>query len=230
MGNRIIKAVAFVLVVINFIPTPSFAAEGLSSRDDVMDFLENAFYAQVSLSEKKRDLKEVKTILIPYFTKDYQKLYLKENLIKENNKYLTYGSDFSAYSIPYFQFSNQTEVSIEKDKIYVYEFFYASNDGPVTYSDHYEGLLIEKINDDWKVSKLLQDEDIKSYLAEKKAIKSTSSQMVYWQQYLTTLVSYQDGVRFTAFNNVDLEKINHSIHFSGNSFQHQMPSLNPSLF
>ncbi|WP_445488534.1 DUF3993 domain-containing protein [Niallia sp. 03133] len=225
MGKLVVKIVVMAIIILK--PTHSFANDTLSTREDVMSFLEDAFYAQVSLSEKKRSLHDVHRVLNPFFTKEYQVLFLKENLIKENNKYFTFGSDFAAYSIPYFQFSEHTQVNVGKDKVYVYEHFNASKDGPVAYDSHYEGILIEKINSKWKVSKLLNDEEISTYLA-KNPIQNTSLSTFYWESYLTTLVFYNDVVFFSNFNATDLTKLNNQVGFQDNQYQRKMP--NPALF
>ncbi|MCM3029143.1 MULTISPECIES: DUF3993 domain-containing protein [unclassified Niallia] len=146
--------------------TYAMEKDKLSERKDVLLFLEEAFHAQVHLSEKHRELSEVNALLTPYFSDDYINKFLKANLVKENGKYIIYGSDFAPYYIPYFQFSENTEIDIHSQKIYVYEYFESPDDGPLYYEDHYEGMLLEKINGQWKVSKQLSDEEITKYLSK----------------------------------------------------------------
>ncbi|MDE5051338.1 DUF3993 domain-containing protein [Niallia taxi] len=160
----------FVLVLALAFAHPSLAKEKeeLSTRGEVLQFLEDAFKAQVSLSERYREMEEVNAILTPYFSNEYKDSFLEANLVTENGKFLTYGSDFAPYYIPFFQFSEKTEIDIQQDKIYVYEYFEAPEDGPLYYEDHYEGLLLEKTNDKWKVSSQLTNEEIVDYLKEEK--------------------------------------------------------------
>lgn len=126
-------------------------------REEVLEFLEEAFNAQVSLSEQPRTLAEIEAILAPYFSKEYMDLFLEENLVEEDGKYITLGSDFALYFIPFFQFSDDTKIVNYQEKIYVYEYFPRSFDGPVGYESHYEGILIEPFEDGIKVTDYLFD-------------------------------------------------------------------------
>lgn len=130
----------------------------LSNRKEVLSFLKEAFDAQVSLSEKEREMDEIHGILSPYFTKNYETVFLKENLVYENGKYLTYGSDFARYFIPFFQFSDETKIVILSDEIFVYEYFEGNKEGPVEYESHYEGIRLVKEKGMWKVAEYLDKE------------------------------------------------------------------------
>jgi hypothetical protein len=122
-----------------------------------MQFLESAFNAQVSLSEQERSMAEVEAVLQPFFTDSFKRHFIKENIVEENGKYITYGSDFAPYYIPFFEFSNATKVVFLQGKIYIVEKFPASKDGPVSYETHYEGLELVKEDGSWKVNELLHD-------------------------------------------------------------------------
>ncbi|SFA76711.1 MULTISPECIES: DUF3993 domain-containing protein [unclassified Bacillus (in: firmicutes)] len=137
----------------------------LSSRKEVLSFLKGAFEAQVSLSEKERGMDEIHGILSPYFTKNYETIFLKENLVHENGKYMTYGSDFARYFIPFFQFSDETKIVILPDEIFVYEYFEGNKEGPVEYESHYEGIRLTKDKGKWKVDEYL-DKDIPNRIIE----------------------------------------------------------------
>jgi len=163
-----------VLALVNAPPSHAMEEDKLPVRKDVLTLMEEAFTAQVELSEKYRELDEVKAVLSPYFSNDYSQKFLEENLVKENGKYITYGSDFSPYYIPYFQFSENTEIDIHSQKIYVYEHFESPDDGPLYYEDHYEGMLLEKFNGHWKVSKQLSNEEITDYLSSGDKSKEVS--------------------------------------------------------
>jgi hypothetical protein len=152
------KTLLLLLAVLLFIPLSPNAKEKLSTKDEVFDLLQNAFQVQVSLSEKTRTKEEINEILNGYFTKRYQQLFWNENIFEEEGKYVTYGSDFAQYYIPFFQYSDETKVVISTETIYVFEFFPAASDGPVGYDAHYEGVLLKKEDDNWKVDKFLYND------------------------------------------------------------------------
>lgn len=140
------------------IPLSPKAKMEFNNRDDVFSFLKEAFQAQVALSEKERSKDDINKILEPYFTDKYQEVFLKENVAEKNGKYITYGSDFAKYYIPFYQFSDNTRVVIKSNKVYVFEYFPESTEGPVGYKSHYEGILIENISGEWKISKYLYNQ------------------------------------------------------------------------
>ncbi len=148
----------------------------IETREDVLGFLHEAFEAQVSLSEEGRTEEEVNSILKPYFTDSYNQLFKKENMVEENGLQFTYGTDFAPYYIPFFQFSDQTEIVINKNRIYVYEFFEGQNEGPVTYKDHFEAIILKKEHTgDWKVSDYLYDFNPSTDIVPEKEEEKTSS-------------------------------------------------------
>jgi hypothetical protein len=149
----------FLVLIIYFLPdSPKASEDQLDNREKVFQFLESAFQAQLSLSEKDRTIEEIEAVLSPYFTKQYQEEFLKLNLHEGNGKYFTYGTDFGQLYIPFFAFSKNTKMVIEEEKIYVFEYFPKNLQGPVGYESHYEGLLIDKIEEQWKVSRYLIDQ------------------------------------------------------------------------
>lgn len=184
-------AIFFLCFLFSFIVSPrlSSGAEKLSSKEEVMQFLKNAFHAQTSLSEKKRNLQEIHAVLAPYFTDKYENLFLQKNLVGNSNQYQTYGSDFAPYYIPFFDFSEKTEIDFEGKVIYVYELFNQNGENPVAFESHYEGLLLKKEKDGWKVSKLWKDKEIRAYLDQK---RTSDKAELYWASYVSTLVFYPD--------------------------------------
>ncbi|WP_059169971.1 DUF3993 domain-containing protein [Bacillus sp. FJAT-27445] len=156
------KALLLICAFMLFMPIYTEAeveAEGSQmGRDEVFSLLKNAFEAQLSLGEQLRPMSEVEAILSPYFTDSYNKLFLDANLVEENGLYVTYGTDFGQYYIPYYEFSENTKVVVENNKAYVFEFFPENTDGPVGYESHYEGLLLKKSAGMWKVSQYLYNE------------------------------------------------------------------------
>ncbi|WP_053366029.1 DUF3993 domain-containing protein [Bacillus sp. FJAT-27245] len=153
------KSLFLICAFMLFLPLYTEAETGeRMGRDEAFSLLRNAFEAQLSLGEELRSKEEVDAILAPYFTDSYKGLFLEANLVEENGKYVTYGTDFGQYYIPYYGFSDSTQVVVGKNEAYVFEFFPESTDGPVGYDSHYEGLLLVKTPEGWKVSKYLYDD------------------------------------------------------------------------
>lgn len=164
------KKILFLLLLLlsTIIPLTSHATTDLKTRNEVFEFLKEAFEAQVSLSEKGRSIENIKEVLNPYFSDEYQNEFWKENVHNENGKYVTYGSDYAKYYIPFYHFSSNTKVVNTLDKIYIFEYFPQNMEGPVGFSSHYEGLLIKKIDGIWKIDKYLYN-DLPKDIIEKGA-------------------------------------------------------------
>jgi hypothetical protein len=109
--------------------------------------------------------------LNPNFSEKYQNIFWIENIFEEDGKYVTYGSDFAQYYIPFYHFLKQTKVVIGRKQIYVYEYFPAKKEGPVSYNSHYEGLLLKKFSGEWKVDQYLNQAPPKSILKSTKKIE-----------------------------------------------------------
>jgi hypothetical protein len=136
-------------------PLTAKASGDLKNRKEVFSFLKRGYEAQVSLSEELRSKEEIQQVLNPYFSENYQKQFWRANIVMENGKYITYGTDFAEYYIPYYQFSKRTKIVFMKNKIYVFEYFPQSSEGPVGYKSHYEGLLIKREKNGWKLDQYL---------------------------------------------------------------------------
>jgi hypothetical protein len=148
------KLSIFILIFLLIIPlSPQAKTESINEKN-IFLFLQEAFKAQVSLSEFPRTKKEITELLNPYFSMSYQSMFWTENMVEEEGRFLTYGSDFAPYYIPYFQYSEDTRIIQKPGEIYVFEYFPAMNEGPVIYEGHFKGLLLKKFNDIWKVDKL----------------------------------------------------------------------------
>ncbi|MBU8877634.1 DUF3993 domain-containing protein [Bacillus sp. FJAT-29790] len=158
MSKHLHKLLPVVVAFILMFPSLSKADVELSNEQVVLQFLDTAFQAQVSLSEKERSMDEINELLSPYFTEDNKKQFLAENLVSENGRYLTYGTDAPLFYIPFFTFSDETKVVWTKYKIYVFEYFPENDEGPVSYESHYEGLILVKENGKWKVAEYLYDD------------------------------------------------------------------------
>jgi hypothetical protein len=149
------KTLLLLLVILLLIPLSPTAKVNLSTKNEIFSMLQEAFQVQVSLSVETRTKEEINDLLNPYFSENYQKLFWKENVFKEDGKFVTYGSDFALFYIPFFHYSDKTKVIFTPESIYVFEFFPATTDGPVGYEDHFEGVLLKKFDDGWKVDEFL---------------------------------------------------------------------------
>ncbi|MEK3989383.1 MULTISPECIES: DUF3993 domain-containing protein [Robertmurraya] len=170
----------------------------METREDVLGFLHEAFQAQVSLSEVGRTEEEINSILKPYFTNSYNQLFKKENMVEENGLQFTYGTDFAPYYIPFFQFSDQTEIVINKNNIYVYEFFKGVNEGPVIYKDHYEAIILKKEHTrDWKISEYVYDFNPSTDIAPEREEEKKNS-LEKNNPLLTLMISTLHHIKLTA--------------------------------
>ncbi|NYE05376.1 hypothetical protein F4694_002129 [Bacillus niacini] len=158
------KTLLILFIVLLLIPLSPNAKDSLSDKNDVFSFLQKAFQAQISLSDQTRTKQEIRDVLNPYFSEEYQKLFWDENIFEEEGKFVTYGSDFAFYYIPFFQYSGETKVVIFPESIYVLQFFPSTTDGPVSYEDHYEGIMLKKMDGSWKIADYLYDNIPKSII------------------------------------------------------------------
>lgn len=162
MSKRI-TLLFIVICLIGLVTVPTAkASSGLPlSQEQVFSLLQEAFTAQTSLTNEFRSYDEVQQILSPYFNEEYMNKFLEENVIKEEQGYIVYGSDFAFYFIPFYSYSEQTKILFDKEenKIFVYEFFESPESGPVAYDDHFEVITLEKINSNWLITELsIEDE------------------------------------------------------------------------
>lgn len=156
---KVIPKILPIVIAIVFIYPMNIKAEiHLSSRDDVISFVQAAFNAQTSLSEKGRTLDEIEAILSPFFSEESKRIFLEENLISENGLFITYGTDFPLNYIPFFSYTNETKaVFWEENQIYLFEYFPEQKEGPVSYESHYEGVLLTKNHNEWRIDQILSD-------------------------------------------------------------------------
>ncbi|WP_404449820.1 DUF3993 domain-containing protein [Sutcliffiella horikoshii] len=188
-----LKKVTGIIAIITFIflGLGNANAEQSSEYQEVYSFLKEAFQAQLSLGEKHHSLDEIDQILNPYFTKDYQQSFLKEHLFKEEAGYITYGTDFPAFYIPFFQYDHETKVIKDQSgDIIVYEHFTSEEDMPSLYDDHYEYVKIQDTSAGWKVIEygfeyeipefVINDESFQvASLVETTSLTSAKSKIIY---------------------------------------------------
>jgi hypothetical protein len=203
--GRIKRLLFLVFSILFFFPLFGQAApeKTIETREEALTFLHEAFQAQLSLSEEGRTEEEVLSILKPYFTDSYIQLFKNENIVEENGLQFTYGTDFAPYYIPFFQFSDQTDVVINKNSIYVYEFFEGENEGPVSNKDHYEGIVMKKdTNGDWKVSEYSYDFNPTAEIApekeEEKKISLNTAYPLWNHPFQALLVSSLNHMKITS--------------------------------
>ncbi|MGM0873405.1 MAG: DUF3993 domain-containing protein [Bacillota bacterium] len=140
-----------------FIAIFSFSQQALaeelegSSREEVLTYLQNAFHAQISLTEKPRSQDEIKQILSTYFENELIEKYVEANVHPLDNQFIVYGTDFPMYTIPFFTYDERTKVLEQANERMIFEFFPATTDGPVGYDDHYEVVKMYKTNEGWKI-------------------------------------------------------------------------------
>lgn len=177
-GEDMMKKSFFILLIISvwsIYPYSIHATSHLTSRNEVVTFVEKAFRAQVSLSKEAREMEEMKEILEPYFSDNFIYLFLNENLTGEQGKFYTFGNEFGKYYLPYYQFSEQTTIDIDKERnsILLYEYYEPIVFGDKIYEGAYEGILIRKLNDRWLITNMLSDKEVRSILNSKEENYST---------------------------------------------------------
>lgn len=122
---------------------------------DYKQLVKAAFHTQVALSEKERSINEIRGMLSTYFTKDFISLFLEENLVKTDNGYQTFGSDFPLYYIPFFTYNDNTKVKRVGNRLYIYENMSKKDGGPVIYKNDYQGVRLKKTEGEWKIDEIL---------------------------------------------------------------------------
>ncbi|MBO0994500.1 DUF3993 domain-containing protein [Bacillus sp. SD088] len=120
---------------------------------DFFEFMQKAFNVQVSLSEKGRSISEIEQKMAPYFTESFIDQFIEENIVKTEEGYQTHGTDFALYYIPYFSYSDRTKMIEYKNQLYIIEKI-NEHEGPVKFSDSYQGVRLTK-EKDWKIADVL---------------------------------------------------------------------------
>lgn len=136
------------------------SAENVSmTKEETFLFLQDALSAELSLGDKFRSEKEMTEVLSPYFTNDYQKLFIAEHIFSEPEGFIMYGSDVFDYFIPMYSYDDNTKIITGKNKMIVTEYFLPQLEGPVIWDKpHYESITIIKTKDGWKISDYLISE------------------------------------------------------------------------
>ncbi len=123
------------------------------TRAEIIQFLQDALETQLSLGEGFRSKEELAVSLSPYFTDNYQQLFIKEHLFLESDGYILYGSDFMPYFIPNYSYDENTKIMTSSNEIVVYEYFPPQFEGPVIWEQGlYEIITLIKQDDGWKIA------------------------------------------------------------------------------
>lgn len=186
------------------------AAEEPNERpqSDILSHVQNAFEAQVSLTEEPRSKEEIERILEEYFLDSFIKVYLKENVESVNNQYIVYGTDLPKNTIPFFQYNGETVIEIVDEQAMIYEYFEANNEGPVSYDNHYEVVFLKKTINNWKISSI-EHEVNKPFLNKEPA----QSNMVHQDLIDTNVVNRLSTSEAVEFNQYNLSNATQGISF-----------------
>lgn len=195
MIRLISKILPIIIAIALIFPTITKAEKKLSNREDVFAFVQAAYEAQLSLGDKPRTMEEIEKILSPYFTEEAKRIFLEENLLTENNLFITYGTDFPFFYIPHFTYKDETKLSQFENEQYIFEFFPEMDEGPVSYESHYEGLLLTKSDGGWRIAEFLYNNIPEELIQpEKEQTHSTSKDHVNYYQKKIVQSSLQVGL------------------------------------
>ncbi|WP_044895653.1 DUF3993 domain-containing protein [Bacillus alveayuensis] len=124
-------------------------------KEETIGFLQDAFAAQVSLTEKERSLSEIMYILTPYFNYTFRQSFIHENVEKGKSGYFVYATDAPNNNVvPFFDYNKPFTFQLNETTRLIYQFFPKSSEGPVSYEDHYEAVYFKKKDGKWKIHQI----------------------------------------------------------------------------
>ncbi len=149
------------IVIVAFFLSSLFFVEQaeVSSFDhhEALSIVEKGFEAQVLLSKNPLPQDEIKEILNEYFTVSFTEAFIKENVHEvEENLYQTLGSDFASYYIPFFKYSDETNMGFLNEECYIWEEM-NYRDLPFYSENNIEAVVLVKENGVWKVNEITYD-------------------------------------------------------------------------
>ncbi|WP_223700419.1 DUF3993 domain-containing protein [Sutcliffiella deserti] len=156
----------FAFIILLTIGVPDAAAQNPATNDEINTVLKKAQQAQFSLGEKHRTLEEIKEVLNPYFSQDYQEQFLEAHLYKEDKGYITYGTDVNYFYIPFFSYDESTkffEIK-ETETIIVYEYFEVDESMPYLNKNHYEFIEIDETKEGIRIVNFGNQEEKPDFL------------------------------------------------------------------
>ncbi|MGM0919999.1 MAG: DUF3993 domain-containing protein [Bacillota bacterium] len=171
------------------------SAQSSFEQEEAADLTREAAQTQLTLTENERSLEEIEKALDPYFTDKFIDGYMKENVHKGEDKYIVYGSDFTPFGIPFFNYEENMKFGSENRKLKLYQFFPAEEEGPVSYDDHFE--TVEFIEEDgtYKISSIqYSEEEPKAEAIEEK--KEDDSAINVSMLFLNTLTDLKEAEPF----------------------------------
>lgn len=147
-----------------------FAALGMSGtafaeeihKEKIFSQMEDSLQVQISLSEEPRSKEEIRKEMSPFFTEDFIDRFMKENVEKVPEGYVTFGTDHAALYIPFFSYGDDTKVTHDKEEnvLYVQENFAGDEEGPLIYDDLYETVRLVKQEGHWKIDDITSEEEL----------------------------------------------------------------------
>jgi hypothetical protein len=148
---RKIRAMFVVMLFVVF----AQPAQAEIDRQGVFEFLQDAFSAQLELTTTVRSMDEIYDILDPYFTNEYQSLFLDRHLYEEEDGYIIYGTDVFDYVVPFFSYNEDTKLSMSTNEIVAYERFEAFTEEHTSRDDHFIGVRLTNTESGWKISEYI---------------------------------------------------------------------------
>lgn len=178
-------------------------AETAIGKQEAVEIVQHAAEAQIALTETERSLEEIEKTLSPYFTDEFISEYMKENVEKGENEYIVYGSDFTSYGIPFFNYDEEMEFGRENSSLKLYQFFAGEDEGPVSYEDHYEAVEFKEEDGGYKISSVeYADEEpkIEAVHTEKKTEDSPISVSMLFSNTISDKLGSEMDKREIAFD------------------------------
>ena len=123
------------------------------SQESVDGIVEEAAAKQRLLMEGTYTVEEIKEIMQPYFTDQFINVFMEETMFEEDGFFQMLGTDFAPHIIPPLESDAELEecAAGEGERICLYGYYPAYNDGPVGYESHYEAVILKNEDGKWKI-------------------------------------------------------------------------------
>lgn len=149
------KKAAFAMCL-SFLFGFTYSAQGHAqtiSKESVTGIVEEAAAKQSNLMEGTYTGEEIEEMMQPSFTDQFINVFMGETMFEEDGFFQMLGTDFAPHIIPPLESDAELEecVAGEGDRICLYRYFPAFNDGPVGYESHYEAVILENEDGKWKI-------------------------------------------------------------------------------
>ena len=124
------------------------------SQESVDGIVEEAAAKQRLLMEGTYTVEEIKEIMQPYFTDQFINVFMEETMFEEDGFFQMLGTDFAPHVIPPFGDDiDLEECNVNREeRMCLYGYFPAFNDGPVGYEAHYEAVILAIEDGEWKIT------------------------------------------------------------------------------